>query len=273
MIQRLVTSLTDRQKAGVWHNTDDTNWALQALAQVIRSEEKGSPAFRATATLAGRALMDESFQGVEAGRREKVLPFTGAELKDVPRDALQPLRFEKSGPGTLFYTAQLRYAIPVETAVPRDEGLGVFTEITDLEGKPLADGKTLTVGKIYRMKVTLTSSKDRAWVAVRSPIPSGAEVLDAKLSTGALLAPPPGETEESYDEGDWYPVSEHQEIYDNEVRFFFDAFGKGSRQVEFLFRAVSQGVYPVPPTTAECMYEPEIFGRDLGRLLFISRKP
>jgi len=279
MLQRVVTSLTDRQKAGIWHNTDDTNWALQALAQVIQAEESTAPNFRATASLGGQALMDEGFQGIKAGRKEAKLPFTGPALKAVARDALQALRFEKNGPGVLFYSAQLKYAIPVETAVPRDEGLGVFTEITDLDGRALADGKTLSVGQIYRMRVTLTSTKDRAWVAVRAPIPSGAEVLDAKLSTGALLAPRApsvdGQGGEGEDEGevDWYPTTEHQEIYDNEVRFFFDALDKGTPQVEFLFRAVNQGVFPVPPTTAECMYEPEIFGRDLGRLLFLTRKP
>jgi hypothetical protein len=272
MVQRVVTSLTDRQKAGVWHNTDDTTWALQALAQVIKSEESGQPDFQAKVSLDGKPLMTEAFQGIAASRRSAVLALAGEALKGVARDAVKPLRFEKTGPGTLFYTAQLKYAIPVETAVPRDEGLGLFTEVTDLEGAPLADGKTLQTGKIYRMTATLTTSKDRSWVAARLPIPSGAEILDAKLSTGALVAKKPQAEDENSDEG-WYPRSEHQEIYDNEVRFFFDNLDKGTRRFEFLFRAVNQGVYPVPPPTVECMYEPEVFGRDLGRLFVVTRKP
>ncbi|MCK5201027.1 MAG: hypothetical protein KAR21_21890, partial [Spirochaetales bacterium] len=55
-----------------------------------------------------------------------------------------------------------------------------------------------------------------------------------------------------------------------EVQYFFDNFKSGKREVEFYFRAVRPGVYPTPPIQAECMYEPEIFGRTAGRLVIID---
>jgi len=34
--------------------------------------------------------------------------------------------------------------------------------------------------------------------------------------------------------------------------------------VSFLFRTTTPGVYPTPPTRAELMYQPEVFGRTGG---------
>ena len=62
----------------------------------------------------------------------------------------------------------------------------------------------------------------------------------------------------------------NQAIYDNEIQFFWDRFRKGSTTAEFKFRTVRRGVFPVPPVTAECMYEPEVFGRTKGLLYTIK---
>jgi hypothetical protein len=43
--------------------------------------------------------------------------------------------------------------------------------------------------------------------------------------------------------------------------------------MEFVFRAGSSGTYPLPPATAECMYEPEIFGRGAGGITIIGEAP
>ncbi|MBQ8561329.1 MAG: hypothetical protein IJ441_07090, partial [Spirochaetaceae bacterium] len=59
-------------------------------------------------------------------------------------------------------------------------------------------------------------------------------------------------------------------IYDNEVQYFWDAFRRGRQQVEFLFRPVRSGAFTVPSAQAECMYEPEIFGRTQGAVVVIQ---
>jgi uncharacterized protein YfaS (alpha-2-macroglobulin family) len=62
----------------------------------------------------------------------------------------------------------------------------------------------------------------------------------------------------------------HQVIMDNEIQYFWDRFYKGETTVSFLFRTSRRGVYPTPPVQAECMYEPEIFGRSQGLLYTIE---
>ena len=53
----------------------------------------------------------------------------------------------------------------------------------------------------------------------------------------------------------------YQGIYDSEVQYFWDYFPRGSQKVEFMFRATRKGTFNTPCSTAECMYQEEIFGR------------
>ncbi|HEY9594349.1 MAG TPA: Ig-like domain-containing protein [Spirochaetia bacterium] len=266
MIQRIVTTLYDHQTAGYWYNTTDTNWALQALAQVIRAEEKEKAQYTGRMLLDGTALYAHDFQGVQSDRRIASWELLSPQLRNAPRDRIIPLRFEKQGPGTLFYAAELRYAIPSELAVARDEGLGVYSEIRTMDGASV-DGQPLTVGQVYRMKAIVSTSKKRTFVAVRLPIPSGCEVLDANLSTSGTYGKRGGDDEYS----DYGYSGYHREILDNEVQFFLDEVYGGQTEVNFLFRAVIPGIYPTPPVSAELMYEPEVFGRDIGRLITVVK--
>jgi uncharacterized protein YfaS (alpha-2-macroglobulin family) len=69
---------------------------------------------------------------------------------------------------------------------------------------------------------------------------------------------------------DWRGSPSMRFIMDDEARFHWDFFPAGKKEVEFRFRAVMPGVYPVPPAQAECMYEEEIFGRSAGELIVIK---
>jgi hypothetical protein len=141
-----------------------------------------------------------------------------------------------------------------------------------MDGKEADSGK-LAIGSLYRMRVVVSSARDRSFVAIRVPVASGCEIVDSRFLTAARVAQrPEGGTEESADPELWRP-SAIQSIYDNEVRYFFDFFDKGQRSMEFVFRAGSSGTYPLPPATAECMYEPEIFGRGAGGITIIGEAP
>ena len=172
-----------------------------------------------------------------------------------------PLIFSKEGSGRLYYTATLRYAMEAARAEARDEGLGLFTEILDLEGNPMEG--SLQLGQVYKMHYVLYSSRDRDFLALRLPIPAGAETIDGSLVTSQVVRGSRS-AEQDEEEEYWYyrPV---QRIYDNEVRFFYDTFYRGKREGSFLFRTTTPGTFITPPATAELMYEEEVFGRTEGR--------
>lgn len=195
----------------------------------------------------------------------------------VPGGKLLPLTFGLKGKGTLYYTAELRYSIPVAGVEPRDEGIGIAAEILDEKGVAIT-GTDLGLGKVYTMRVVFYSSRDRTYLALRAPIPSGAEPIDGSLLTSQIVKPvqgqqaeaDTGEGDKGY-EGDYGEAGYTTRIYDNEVRFFFDQVSRGKHEVDFLFRTTTPGIFPTPPVQAELMYQPEVFGRTAGTVYRIVK--
>ena len=183
-----------------------------------------------------------------------------------------PLTFRKDGEGTLFYTASMKYAIPPERQTARDEGISIFTEIVDVKTGQIVRGDKLKSGNIYRARVVVSTTRNRTFVAVRAPVPAGCEIMNAAfVTTGTAAArKTSNENDSDYDEYDdddyyWYGGLSYRGIYDSEVQYFWDYFPRGNQKVEFLFRAVRKGTYGTPSSTAECMYQDEIFGRSAGK--------
>ena len=280
MTTRLATSLIERQRRGVWNNTASSFWAVLAFGMLGDAEaaewSDGGSSLAANASLGGAELLKTEFTGYGGVPVSYNGPFAAKPVIDLPRDTLLPLRIERSshsgqaGQGRLYYTASLRYGIPVELAGARDEGIGVFVETIDSSGNPVTNSR-LIPGKTYTRRITVSSSRDRTFVALRSPIPSGAEIVDSVFVTSSTAAPvEQEETQTDYWDYRYYQEPPMRFIMDDEARFHWDFFRAGRQQVEFRFRAVMPGIYPTPPATAECMYEAEIFGRSAGELFRIA---
>ncbi|MDR3162160.1 MAG: alpha-2-macroglobulin [Spirochaetaceae bacterium] len=279
MTSRLATTLIESRRrtgsaAGAWANTSACYWAILALGETADREAEAAPNLSARLSLGGATLLSADFAFYGGSPVSRIFPLGGELLKGLRRDALLPLRVEREGRGRLFYTASLRYGIPAELARPRDEGLGVFAETFDAEGRPVRDGRLLP-GKTYTRRVVVSASRRRTFLALRVPVPSGAEILDAALVTTATTPPPEEENGDRESgngsgRGPLYAGRPIQSILDDEVRFTWDAFPPGKAEVEFRFRAVMPGVYPTPPPQAECMYEEEVFGRGAGELVRIG---
>jgi uncharacterized protein YfaS (alpha-2-macroglobulin family) len=275
-IDRLTTALIERQRRGIWNNTASSFWVVLAFGMLgdeeAASVKNGNATLSGNVSLGGKALFSAEFTGYGGVPVSYNGTFTENPINQLPRDTLLPLRIERTGAAAkLYYSASLRYGIPVELAGARDEGLGVFVETFDADGQAVKNGR-LEAGKTYTRRVTVSSSRDRTHVALRAPIPSGAEIIDAVFVTSSTVPPPAEKTTEEenrrkYRDRDYYQPSPLRFIMDDEARFHWDFFKAGRQQVEFRFRAVMPGVYPTPPAAAECMYEEEIFGRSAGELI------
>ena len=283
MITKLLYTLLQRQKAGYWKSTAVTAFVLDSVYTLIKTAKLDNLNMSASASVDGKELVSGSFKGAGAQALTFTADFDAEPLSTVKRDTLLPLTIKKKGSNPLYYTTSLRYAIPQEMQTSRDEGLGVSYILRDAETdkivKPSSASSSLIElesGKTYEMEIKLSSGRDRSFVALRAPVPSGAEIIDAAfITTASLTGSNRAEDEDADDEDDWYsrfygrPMSS-QRIYDNEVQYFWNDWAKGSDTVRFKFRAVRKGVYPCPPLTAECMYENEVFGRTDGYLFVIK---
>jgi uncharacterized protein YfaS (alpha-2-macroglobulin family) len=267
---RLLFSLLETKRSGAsyWDNTAVTVRVLSAVDALIRAENLVNLDAVGTVSLAGTELLSGTFRGLGAKAVTGIFDFKNPVLANLARDRLQSLDFTRRGNGNIYYTASLSYAIPAELQTFRDEGLGVFLTIYDVNTGQEVNGTALESGKTYRGVVRVSSGRDRTYVALRVPVPSGAEILDATFVTTSSYSDMGGTA------GDNAVRSSsrlsHKVIMDNEIQFFWDQFNRGESTVSFLFRAVRRGVYPTPPVQAECMYEEEIFGRSQGLIYTIE---
>jgi uncharacterized protein YfaS (alpha-2-macroglobulin family) len=291
MNERLAHTLQLRQRLGHWVNTADTAWAVIAYGALVNSEAGIATDMDVTVSLAGDAILNSAFTGIVTEPVTEVFQFDAPPLDVLDRNALLPLLIRKTGRGIAYYSATLRYALPSEVVLPRDEGLSVYGRIEDLDGQPV-DGTVLELGKTYRFRATVSTSRNRTMVALSVPVPSGVDILDASFVSTGLYGESGGVNQRSWTretvygetqtysaEGtvrispfgiDWNYYRPVQQIMDNEVRYFFDEFYPGHQEVSFLFRTTTPGVYPTPPATAVCMYEEEVFGRTGGSLFVIA---
>lgn len=272
MISKLVFTLLNNQKAGYWSNTSTTASVLDAFYTVIKSTNLDNVDITAAAGLGSTQLASTKLEGVAAKPFRTELQFSDDIFKGLKKGIMLPLTFSRSGTGSLYYTASLSYALAYEDIAARDEGISVsyiiYDDTTGEEIKPASSSSSvieLESGRIYRAKLTVSTPRDRTFIAVRAPVPSGAEILDPTFITTAMG----NENYEDDDRYDWHYYN-HSAIYDNEIQYFWDSFSKGHTFTTFKFRAVRKGVYPTPPVTAECMYEPEVLGRTEGLLYTIK---
>ena len=262
-------TLLKNQSHGRWQSTITTAQVLESIHTYINSRKLDDTNYTALVTMQEKEILKEKMKGAGVKPKFLLLPFEDDFIQSLPRDKSFPLVFEKSGDGYLFYTVEMKYALPDEMHAARNEGLAITYEIIDSDtGKVVNSDKNtnlveLESGKIYRATVKLETTKDRDYVALRAPVPSGAEILDSTLLTTGSV-----ETKQVY--SSWRNRISSKNILDNEVQFFFDEFVSGSASIDFTFRAVRRGVYPTPPVQSECMYESEIFGRSDGYLFLVK---
>lgn len=270
MIDRLIYTLLQNQSHGYWSNTASTSRVLEAIYTYIQMRELDKTDYSASVAIAGKNILNGTFSGAAAKPVTLKLPFEDEIIANLATDTPQEVSFERNGKGNLYYTIEMRYAIMDENIFARDEGLKVTYTITDAEtgevvNKPSETDCTLKLvsGKTYKASIKLESSKARDYVALRAPIPCGAEILDSSLVTT-------GTVDDGNNYGSWGHWLDNKTIHDSEIRFFWDSFGSGHTTVNFTFRAARRGIYTVPPVQAECMYEPETFGRGDGYLCVIE---
>lgn len=267
MVDKLLVTLLQKQQNGYWSSTTTTARVLDAIYTYIKQRNLDNTDYVADVKLNNSSIMNESFKDVTAKPKTLILPFEDSTISSLPKDKTIPVEFSKNGKGYLFYTLEMKYALPDEIQSFRNQGINLEYSIIDYDtGKVINqnDDKSCVVelesGKVYTAKINVSSTRNREYLALRCPVPSGAEILDSTFITSGVQA---------NEEGYWTPY-DNRTILDNEVQFFWDTFKEGSKEVEFTFRATRRGIYPTPPVLSECMYESEVFGRSNGYLFQIK---
>ena len=282
-ITPIVRWMMASRKGGRWGNTQENAYAMESLVNYYRKYETAMPDFSAVVKLGAEDVAHQDFKGRSTDSTSTDLSMSQVLSKGAP-DASLPLTFNRSGTGTLFYTARLRYAADATYQQGLDSGFRI-----ERRYEPYAENGTkppttsYKAGDLVRVTLTFRLPKERRFVAVTDPIPAGFEAVESWFATTAqTLASQqdrqstPGGDASASDEGSWmqwwqYGGFDHVERHDDRVQLYATRLSEGTHEFSYIVRATTAGTFRTAPARAEEMYEPEVFGRTATAVIEIKR--
>ncbi len=261
---RMARALLAQRRRGVWLNTLEDGYALTALVEFAKTQEAAPPDFTGEIVMGAQVLFSERFSGRELTVRSAGKPM-GELSATLKTDGAVPLSFAAKGTGRLYYAARLKYAPLLHTLPALDAGFTVQREYR-VRGEAGAR-VNFKAGDLVTVRLRVTTAQVRHQVVIDDALPAGLEPLNAALQTtsrenlaagGANRQPDRGSDGESLG---WWLGVDHVEIHDERVLHFASTLAPGTLEYNYVARATAPGSFIAPPTQAEEMYRPEIFGR------------
>jgi alpha-2-macroglobulin len=269
LIVKLVAGLLNHRTAGRWGSTQENSFVLLALDNYFNTYEKATPEFVAKAWLGDGYAGAQEFKGRTTEQKSLMVPMNA--LLEAGEQSIFTL--SKEGTGRLYYRLGLTYAPKSLVLKPADFG---FTVTRTYEGVDSPDDVTkgadgtwrVKAGARVRVKLQMVAPTRRYHVALVDPLPAGFEALNPELKGTGALPPEQPVSEESENTGPWGryywwwgPWYQHENLRDERVEAFTTLLWEGVHKYSYIARATTPGTFIVPPTKAEEMYSPEIFGR------------
>jgi len=297
LIAPLVETLVEqaRGSAGGWYwNTQDFGTAAAALADFTARQTR--VAQRGYEVRAGNQVV---YRSRGDSLREVTRPLTGA-VSNVSGGGQRVVLNVRAGDAAtsagvpLFFYVTVHEVPRQRPVTPDQQGIQVERWYEDYEtGKPII---SVTEGSLVRVRLRITVSADRQFVALTDPLPAGLEAVDLSLRTTGQL-PGPGATvpetrteaggregEEgesdyypwgwyygSWDAGWWSPF-DHKELRDDRVVYVATVLWTGRYTATYVARATTPGTFVRPPAHAEEMYNPAVQGRSDGGVFTVTQR-
>jgi len=266
LVPGMVRWLMKVRKNGRWGNTQENAVAMEALVDYYKRYEKEVPDFTAVVKLGADTLATDTFRDRSAQARLTDLPMAKLLARE-PAATRLPLTFDKQGTGTLFYVASLKYAADQLFQQGMDQGIRIERSYAPYseKGEAGAPATSFKAGDLVQVTLTLSLTKERRYVAVSDPLPSGFEPVESWFATTASdLAR--AQVQEETQAGDWTAWwkrggFDHVERHDDHVLLFATRLSEGPHTFSYVCRATTSGTFRTAPAHAEEMYEPEVFGR------------
>lgn len=261
LIPKVVRGLMDARINGRWETTQANSYAVWALARYFKVYEAAPTAFTAQMFL-GKTKVGES-RFAEKSLREELLEVPMAFLQ---QNDPRALTIAKSGTGRFYYRVGLKYAPQGSQLAALEQGFTVTRKYESGTGEKddvrrSADGSwQIKAGAYVRVSLRVVVQDRRFYVVVDDALPAGLELVNSAYKTAART-PSARDPDEEWWGGYASWQFNHRELRDERSLHFADELAPGTYQLNVLARATVRGTFVVPPTRAEEMYHPEVFGR------------
>jgi len=279
LIPKIVAGLIANQVKGRWNNVQENSFILLALNDYFDTFETIDPDFVARIWFGDDYVAEHVFSGRTIDQVETLVP-----MSDLTAGAGGDLVVQKDGPGRLYYRLGLRYAPDELVLDPLDKGFVVqrsYEGVDDpadvwLDSEGVWHVKS---GAKVRVRVTLVNDSRRTNMALIDPLPAGLEALNPALAiTGQIPNPVDeglrrsGTSGVVADEGLWWrgPWFDHQNLRDDRAEAYSSYLWAGTHEYSYVARATTPGTFVVPPSRAEEIYAPEVFGRSASVLMVVE---
>ncbi len=247
--------LMAQRRGHAWSTTQETSYALLALADYARSAQEQFAGQNWRVELNGETVEEGSFSSAAEGVR---VVLSGERL----RVGENRLRLFHSGSGRLYYTVVSRALLQEE--VFRPAGAIRVSRVYRRPGSRPLDAP-LRVGDLVEVELTVEMPQHGSYVILYDPLPAGLEGLNERLATTSYIARE-GWEEQPLPRG--LPYS-RKDVLDRAVVLFFNELGKGPHRFTYLARATVAGRFHALPAEAYLMYQPEVWGRSAGEILVV----
>jgi len=272
----IVAWLLRARRDGRWGNTQENALALESLVNYYRRYEAAAPDFSAVVTISDVELANASFKGRSTEAKAADLPMPRL-LASAPAGADRPLTFSRTGTGTLFYAARLRYAVDRLFQSGLDQGVRIERSYAPyVENGTRPAGTSFKAGDLVRVTLTLQLTKERRFIAVTDPLPAGFEPVESWFATSAASLARDDNTQGDGTDRSWFSWWErggfdHVERHDDRVQLFATRLSEGTHTFTYVVRATTAGTFRTAPAHAEEMYEPEVFGRTATAVIDVKK--
>ncbi|MFA5565633.1 MAG: Ig-like domain-containing protein [Acidimicrobiia bacterium] len=283
LIPKVVNGLigNKRNPAGHWGSVQENSFVLLALKAYFDAFEAESPEFVARVWLGETLVTETEWSGYSTTSVLSTIPMATliglSEPSNNSENSLQQsskpenmtsLVVAKSGVGRLYYRLGLKYAPNDLRLDPRDEGFVVSRQYEAVDNpddvRQNTDGTwEIKAGANVAVRVTMVAESDRRNVALIDPLPAGLEIINPNFANTPqvdLPEDPPADQPWplSYRWRWWF---DHTNQRDDRAEVFSAYLGAGVYEYRYLARATTPGSFVTPPTRAEEIYAPEVFGR------------
>ena len=262
LIPKVVAGLLAQRRAGAWNNTQENVFVLLVLDRYFNTFESITPDFVARMWLGETYVAAHEYHGRTTETQQTTVPMR--YLVDEMGAGTTDLIIAKEGDGRLYYRLGLRYA-PVSLDLdPLDMGFTVqrvYEAVDDPADVTLdQDGVWhFKAGARVRVRLTMIAENRRYNVALVDPLPAGLEAINPALAVSEDIPADPNDQQRGW--WWWWTWYDHQNLRDQRVEAFTTLLWEGVYTYTYVARATTPGDFVVPPTKAEEMYSPEVFGR------------
>jgi uncharacterized protein YfaS (alpha-2-macroglobulin family) len=274
LIPKVVNGLLAHRSKGRWGNTQENVFVLLALDRYFDTYENETPDFVARLWLGDTYAGSNEFLGRTTERYETLIPMTYVLSETSSGGGTQDLVISKEGVGRLYYRLGLRYAPSDLDLKALDAGFVVQRRYEAVDNpedvSQDSDGVWhIKAGARVRVHITLVADNRRYHVALVDPLPAGLEIINPALavSQNTIQDDPSTLRYGWWWWGTWY---EHQNMRDDRAEAFASLLWDGVYEYTYIARATTPGTFVVPPTKAEEMYSPEVFGRSSSDWVIIK---